>query len=77
VVDDLTATQRFFISWAQAWRSKGRDEEVIRRLATDPHAPEEFRCNGVLRNIDEFFDAFDVRPGDALWLAPDQRVRIW
>ncbi|MCL2453728.1 MAG: peptidase M13 [Micrococcales bacterium] len=77
VVDGLSAAQRFFLAWAQAWRSKGRDEEVIRRLATDPHSPEEFRCNGVVRNIDEFADAFDVRPGDQLYLAPDERVRIW
>ena len=77
VVDGLTAAQRVFCSWAQAWRSKGRDEEVIRRLATDPHSPEEFRCNGVVCNIDEFADAFGLVPGDGLWLAPEERVRIW
>ncbi len=77
VIDGLTGAQRFFLSWAQSWRAKGRDEEVVRRLATDPHSPEEFRCNGVVRNIDEFYPAFDVRPGDALYLAPDERVRIW
>ncbi|MCL2466370.1 MAG: peptidase M13 [Micrococcales bacterium] len=77
VVDGMTAAQRVFCSWAQAWRAKGRDEEVIRRLATDPHSPEEFRCNGVVSNIDEFAEAFDVQPGDGLWLDPDDRVRIW
>ena len=77
VIDGLTGVQRFFLGWAQAWRTKGRDEEVIRRLATDPHAPDEFRCNGVVRNVDEFCVAFDVQPGDALYLAPEERVRIW
>ena len=77
VIDGLTGVQRFFLGWAQAWRTKGRDEEVIRRLATDPHAPDEFRCNGVVRNVDEYYAAFDVQPGDALYLAPQERVRIW
>jgi len=77
VIDGLTGVQRFFLGWAQAWRTKGRDEELVRRLATDPHAPDEFRCNGVVRNVDEFAAAFDVRPGDALYLDPAERVRIW
>ena len=74
---DLTGDQRFFWSWAQAWRTKARDEEVIRLLAIDPHSPPEFRCNGVVRNIDGFHEAFATAEGDDLWLAPDQRVRIW
>ncbi|NCT91727.1 peptidase M13 [Cellulomonas sp. APG4] len=77
VVDGLTGVQRVLLSWAQVWQSKGRDEEMIRRLATDPHSPNEFRCNGVVRNLDEFHDAFDVTPDDALYLAPEERVRIW
>ena len=77
VVDGLTGVQRVLVGWAQAWQTKGRDEEVIRRLATDPHAPDEFRCNGVVSNLDEFYEAFDVAPGDALYLDPDARVRIW
>lgn len=77
VVDGYTGLQRLFIGWAHAWRTKGRDEEVVRRLAVDPHAPDEFRCNGVVRNIDEFYTAFDVRPTDGLWLDPQDRVRIW
>jgi putative endopeptidase len=77
VLDGLSAAQRVFLGWASSWRSKGRDEEVIRRLATDPHSPEEFRCNGVVRNIDEYYTAFDVRPGDAMYLPPAERVRIW
>ena len=77
VIDGLTGVQRFFIGWAQSWQTKGRDEEVIRRLATDPHSPDEFRCNGVVRNLPEFHEAFEVAPGDGLYLAPEARVRIW
>jgi putative endopeptidase len=77
VVDGLTGAQRFFLSWAQAWQQKGRDAEVIRLLAIDPHSPNEFRCNQIVRNIDGFYDTFGVSEGDALWLAPEQRVTIW
>ncbi|HRA51025.1 M13-type metalloendopeptidase [Actinotalea sp.] len=77
VIDGLTGTRRVLLSWAQVWQSKGRDEEMIRRIATDPHSPNEFRCNAVVRNVDEFSTAFDVRPGDALHLDPAERVRIW
>ena len=77
VIDGLTGDQRFFIGWAQAWRIKARDAEVARRLATDPHSPAEFRCNGVLRNMPEFYEAFGVKDGDKLWLPADRRVRIW
>ena len=77
VVDGLSGAERFFLSWAQAWQQKGRDEEVIRLLAIDPHSPNEFRCNQIVRNIDAFYDTFGVTDGDALWLAPEQRVTIW
>jgi putative endopeptidase len=77
VIDGLTGAQRFFLSWAQSWQQKGRDEEVIRLLAIDPHSPNEFRCNQIVRNIDAFYDAFDVHPADELWLDADQRVSIW
>lgn len=77
VIDGLTALQRVFIGWAQVWQSKGRDEEIVRRLATDPHSPNEFRCNGVVRNVDEFYAAFEVGAQDRLYLAPEERVRIW
>ena len=77
VIDGLTGAQRFFLSWAQAWQMKGRDEEVIRLLAIDPHSPNEFRSNQIVRNIDEFYGAFDVTDRDALWLEPAQRVTIW
>ncbi len=65
-IDGLTPDQRFFISWAQAWQSKVRPAETIRRLTVDPHSPPEFRCNQVVRNIDAFYDAFGVTAGDAV-----------
>jgi len=77
VIDGLTGEQRVFFGWAQVWRTKSRDAEAIRRLAIDPHSPPEFRCNGVVRNIDAFYEAFDVKEDDALYLPPQQRVRIW
>ncbi|OUS95884.1 M13 family metallopeptidase [Rhodococcus sp. NCIMB 12038] len=77
VLDGLTGIQRVFFGWAQVWRTKARDAEALRRLAVDPHSPPEFRCNGVIRNLDTFHDAFDVQPGDALYLDPEERVKIW
>ncbi len=77
VINGLTGLQRVFYGWAQVWRTKARTEEAIRRLAVDPHSPPEFRCNAVVRNIDSFHEAFDVRPGDALYLEPAERVKIW
>ncbi|GAA4397878.1 M13 family metallopeptidase [Tsukamurella soli] len=76
-VDGLTGLQRVFFSWAQVWRGKSRDAEAIRRLATDPHSPPEFRCNGIARNLDAFYRAFDVAEADGLYLAPEERVTIW
>lgn len=77
VIDGLSGIQRVFFGWAQVWRTKSRDAEAIRRLAVDPHSPPEFRCNGVIRNLDAFYDAFDVSQDDALYLEPAARVRIW
>jgi len=77
VIDGLTGLQRVFFGWAQVWRTKAREEEAVRRLAVDPHSPPEFRCNAVVRNIDGFHEAFGVEPGDALYLDPAERVRIW
>lgn len=77
VIDELTAPQRFFLSWAQAWQIAIRPEEALRLLSIDPHSPNEFRCNQIVRNIGAFYDAFVVAADDALWLAPDQRVTIW
>ena len=77
MIDGLTGAERFFLSWAQAWQMKARDEEVIRLLSIDPHSPNEFRCNQIVRNIDEFYETFGVTESDALWLAPSERVTIW
>ena len=77
VIDGITGAQRFFLSWAQAWQLKARDEEVVRLLSIDPHSPNEFRCNQIVRNIDEFYDTFEVTESDALWLDPKDRVTIW
>ena len=77
VIDGLTGAQRFFISWAQSWRLQMRDEEAKRLLQIDPHSPAEFRCNQIVRNLDEFYDAFDVGPDHPLWLEPERRVAIW
>ena len=77
VVDGLTGAERFFLSWAQAWQQKGRDAEVIRLLSVDPHSPNEFRCNQIVRNIDAFYETFGVTESDAAWLAPEERVTIW
>ncbi|CAN5115668.1 hypothetical protein BH11ACT5_BH11ACT5_01730 [soil metagenome] len=77
VIDGLTGAQRFFLSWAQAWQLKARDEEVIRLISIDPHSPNEFRCNQIVRNIDEFYETFGVTEQDSLWLDPKARVTIW
>ena len=77
VIDGLTGLQRFFYSWARIWRSKSRSDYAELLLTVDPHSPAEFRCNGIVRNVDAFYEAFDVTPDDALWLAPDKRVSIW
>ncbi|MDO5701243.1 MAG: M13-type metalloendopeptidase [Bowdeniella nasicola] len=76
-LDGHTALQRVFLAWARIWREKARDEEIIRLLTIDPHSPAEFRCNGVPKNIDAFYEAFDVQRGDGMWLEPEQRVSIW
>jgi putative endopeptidase len=77
VIEGMTGAERFFLSWAQAWQLKARDEEVIRLISIDPHSPNEFRCNQIVRNIDDFYSAFGVTDSDALWLAPQDRVTIW
>ena len=77
VIDGLSALERFFYSWARIWRSKSRPDYAELLLTVDPHSPAEFRCNGIVRNVDAFYEAFDVTPDDALWLAPDKRVSIW
>ncbi|MFV0406273.1 MAG: M13 family metallopeptidase [Propioniciclava sp.] len=76
-IDGLAPAQRLFLSWATIWQTKARDEIVRTRLATDPHAPAEFRCNQIVRNLDAFYAAFEVTAADALWLDSDRRVTIW
>lgn len=76
-VDGLTGPERFFTSWARIWRQKSRDDYAMQLLAVDPHSPNEFRTNGVVANMDEFVECYDVQPGDGLWIDPDDRVRIW
>lgn len=77
VIDGLTGDQRFFMGWAQVWRRKYRPEELIRRLKTDPHSPSEYRVNGVFRNMNEFYETYQVTEGDSLYLPDDERVVIW
>jgi len=76
-LDGYTPEQRLFLSWAAVWQAKVRPEMLLQRLATDPHSPAEFRCNQIVRNVPEFYAAFDVRESDALWLDEKQRVKIW
>jgi putative endopeptidase len=77
VIDGKTGAQRFFMAYARAWRYKSRDELTIQRLTTDPHSPAEFRVNQIVKNVDAFYEAFDVQPGDPMWLDPADRVSIW
>ena len=77
LIDGLTGDQRFFIAYAQAWQSKRRDAALQQQLLTDPHSPAKYRVNGIVRNVDAWYKAFNIQPGDKLYLAPEQRVRIW
>ena len=77
VIDGLTGDQRFFLAWAQVWRSNQREESYRNRLRTDSHSPEEYRVNGVVRNLDEWYEAFGVTKDDELYLPPEKRVKIW
>lgn len=77
VVDGFTGIQRLFIAWAQGWRTKSRPQNAQMMLSVDPHSPDEFRVNGVVRNIDEFYDAFGVTEDNQLYLSPEERVKIW
>ena len=76
-IDGYSGAQRFFMGWAQSWRGKYRAEEVRRRIATDPHSPDEFRCNQIVANLDEFYDAFGVKESDRHFILSGDRVRIW
>ncbi len=77
VIDGLTGEQRVLLGWAQAWRGKLREDAIRRQVVSDPHSPRVFRVNGVVRNIDAWYDAFGVKPGDKFYVAPEDRVRIW
>lgn len=76
-VDGFTPDQRFFLSWAQVWRSSQRPEAAAQRILTDPHSPEQYRCNAPLTNIDAWYAAFDVKPGDKNYKAPADRIHVW
>jgi putative endopeptidase len=77
VMDGFTGDQRVFIGWAQAWLNKSREEALRNQVSTNPHSPAKFRVNGVVRNIPEFYTAFNVSPTDSMYLAPEKRVKIW
>jgi putative endopeptidase len=77
VIDGLSGEQRFFFGYAQVWRGKSREEATLQRIKSDPHSPNEFRVNGVVRNNSDFVSTFDVKPGDKLYLPPQERVSIW
>jgi endothelin-converting enzyme/putative endopeptidase len=77
VIDGLSGDQRVFAGWAQVWARKYRDEELRKRIDTDPHSPSEFRANGTVGNMPEFYKAFDVKPEDKMYVKPEDRVKIW
>lgn len=77
VIDGKTGDERFFLGYARVWRNKDREERALSKLATDPHSPARFRVNGVVTNLDAFYQTFDVKPGDKLYRKPEDRVRIW
>ncbi|XRD79930.1 M13 family metallopeptidase [Dyella halodurans] len=77
VIDGLSGDQRVFLGWAQAWRGKLTDDAIRRQVTSDPHSPRAFRVNGPVRNIDAWYQAFGIQPGDKLYIAPAERVRIW
>ena len=77
VIDGFTGVQRVFLGFGQVWRGKYREEALRLQIETDPHSPSEYRANGSVRNVPEFYTAFDISPDDALYLAPEERVKIW
>ncbi|MEP6711193.1 MAG: M13-type metalloendopeptidase, partial [Ferruginibacter sp.] len=77
MIDGFTADQRFFINWAQVWRSNSLPETEAQRILTDSHSPGMYRANGPLMNIDAFYTTFGVKEGDKMYVAPDKRIRVW
>ena len=76
-IDGFTPSQRFFLSFAQVWRTSARNEDLMRRLKEDVHSPEVARTNAVVRNVPEFYEAFDIKTTDPLYIAPEKRAKIW
>ncbi len=76
-IDGFTPDQRFFLSWAQVWRSSQRPESAAQRILTDPHSPEQYRCNAPISNIDAWYAAFNVQPGDKYYKKPEDRIHVW
>ena len=77
VIDGLTGDQRFFLGWAQVWRRLYRESELLKRLIVDPHSPSEYRVNGIVRNMDAWYEAFGIKDDAKLYLKKEDRVRIW
>lgn len=76
-IDGFTGDQRFFLSWAQVWRGSQRDEAAAQRILTDPHSPEKYRCNAPISNMDAWYKAFNVQPGDKNYKKPEDRIKVW
>ncbi|NNE59030.1 MAG: M13 family metallopeptidase [Hellea sp.] len=77
IIDGRTGDQRFFLAYAQIWKGKYREDSMRAQLNNGPHSPVQYRTNGIVRNFDAWYEAFDVQPGDALYLPPEERVKIW
>ncbi len=77
MIDGLTGDQRFFLGWGQIWRRLYREPELRKRLITDPHSPSQYRANGIVSNMDAFYEAFPIKPEEPMYVAPEKRVRIW
>ena len=77
VLDGFPGDERFYMGWARAWAGKRRDDSRRQQVLTDPHSPERFRANGPVRNIPHFYETFGVKEGDALFLAPERRAKLW
>jgi putative endopeptidase len=76
-IDGFTPTQRFFLNWAQIWRSNTVPETAAQLILTDPHSPGMHRCNGPIVNMDAWYAAFNIQPGNKMYVAPDKRIKIW
>ena len=77
LIDGFTGDQRFFLGFAQVWRSKQRDDALRNQVVSDPHSPDRYRVNGTIRNVAGWYSAFDIKPGEPLYIAPEERVHIW